>query len=68
MSYIKLKPCPLCGGEAEKNFVAGSHRKWVIICKGCGYNVILEAGNDMFSDIEAVSNKWNTRERRNRNE
>lgn len=49
----KLKPCRVCGNEA--NLCLLPHKIWCVECDRCG-NIVLSA-----SGKEAAINKWNER-------
>lgn len=62
MSEIKLKPCPLCGGEAVISVGKGV----CVICRECGCRTIsLIDGNSQGKScggaIYRVIDKWNRR-------
>lgn len=61
MKLTKLKPCPFCGGDAERNFDVSS-TVFFVICRACGARVSVEY-DGLYSDlrIRRVVRKWNRR-------
>ena len=52
----ELKPCPFCGGEAEKGFAFG---RYTILCPDCPSNI---RSREICAESHgSVANMWNTR-------
>ena len=50
----ELKPCPFCGGTAERHATDGYGVEWYVMCKDCGCSTMARYRG---KDIEA----WNRR-------
>ena len=65
MSEIKLKPCPFCGGEAERKFIGNDHtkkRSIEIKCKKCRVKRVDAALSHSHDWIDNECTKqWNER-------
>lgn len=63
-SMEKLKPCPLCGGEAEYEYQSGNFGytpdTHIVKCKCCGLSLSMSNRYDNLKD--AVIARWNRRE------
>ena len=61
----KLKPCPFCGGEAEKKFIGNNHtkkRSIEIKCKSCRVKRVdaaLYQSHEWLDDV--ATRNWNQR-------
>ena len=62
---IELKPCPLCGSEAEYRNVNGTRHPWSLVqLDACGITVVCtKCGCTIPSDMsqERVTELWNRR-------
>lgn len=57
-SETQLKPCPFCGGDAEKYECEETDNigGWVIGCKKCGSSTKV-----FFGELVGLDEAWNTR-------
>ena len=60
-----LKPCPFCGGKAERRFHTESVEspfECIITCADCGANLkVVDTANDLKTTQNLAIDKWNAR-------